>query len=85
MQSYVTKARLSLFYKLGHNKLHMTQMVSRYISSKNYEEDVQLFITIDDLLRFSVKAMSAKSLVQRCISCDCQNGFLLQAYAMVIL
>lgn len=79
------KARLSLFYKLGHNKLHMTQMVSRYISSKNYEEDVQLFITIDDLLRFSVKAMSAKSLVQRCISCDCQNGFLLQAYAMVVL
>ena len=54
-------------------------------SSDNVPHDIKLCLSLEQLLGDSLNIVKVENILQKCQSLDCQNGHLLQAYAMVIL
>ena len=60
-------------------------MVCRIALSDTAALDIKVFMAIEDLFNYSLAVTQLQTLFRKCESLDCQNGSLLQAYAMMAL
>ena len=60
-------------------------MVHRIALSDTAALDIKVFMAIEDLFNYSLAVTQLQTLFRKCESLDCQNGSLLQAYAMMAL
>ena len=73
----------NLFYRYEDDKA--VELVSKVTSNDYVSLDIKLYLSIEQLHKYSVNNVEAEAILRKCQSLACQNGYLLQAHAMVIL
>ena len=75
--------RTNLLFRYKKDETH--KLVSMVTTNGNVPLDIKLYLSLEQLLSYSLNIVEVEKILQKCQSLDCQNGHLLQAHAMVTL